>query len=203
MWYFHCLQTHSSIKQTEKKFNEQNFFPKENFFFKPVTPPEIENLINYLDTTETYKNCSWFFNSSDLLTFFTVAINKSSKIASAIPLDKGQPNKNEVSNYRPVYVLNTFSKFYEKIIKKQLVGIMEEYFSPLISAYRINYSSQHVIIRLLEEWRKKWHFRIRCCINWLVKRFWLPTAWSFNRKTCSIWPQWRSVDVYSILPFKS
>ena len=32
---------------------------------------------------------------------------------------------------------------------------MEEYFSPLISAYRTNYSSKHVIIRLLEEWRKK------------------------------------------------
>ena len=32
---------------------------------------------------------------------------------------------------------------------------MKEYFSPLISAYRTNYSSQHVIIRLLEEWRKK------------------------------------------------
>ena len=32
---------------------------------------------------------------------------------------------------------------------------MEEYFSPLIFAYRRNYSSQHVIIRLLEEWRKK------------------------------------------------
>ena len=32
---------------------------------------------------------------------------------------------------------------------------MEEYFSPLISAYRTNCSSQHVIIWLLEEWRKK------------------------------------------------
>ena len=32
---------------------------------------------------------------------------------------------------------------------------MEEYFSPLISAYRTNDSSQHVIIRLLEERRKK------------------------------------------------
>ena len=31
---------------------------------------------------------------------------------------------------------------------------MKEYFSPLISAYRTNYSSQHVIIRLLEEWIK-------------------------------------------------
>ena len=71
-----------------------------------------------------------------------------------IPLDKGKPNKNEISNYRPVSVLNTFSKFYEKVIKKQLVGFMKQYFSPLISAHRTNYSSKHVI-RLLGEWRKK------------------------------------------------
>ena len=32
---------------------------------------------------------------------------------------------------------------------------MEEYFLPLIFAYRTNYSSKHVISRLLEEWRKK------------------------------------------------
>ena len=72
-----------------------------------------------------------------------------------IPLDKGKPNKNEISNHRPVSVLNTFSRLYEKVIKKQLVRFMEEYLSPLISAYRTNYSSQHVIIRLLEECRKK------------------------------------------------
>ena len=61
-----------------------------------------------------------------------------------IPLDKRKPNKNKISNYKTVSVVNTFSKFYEKVIKKQLVGLMKEYFSPLISAYRTNYSSQHV-----------------------------------------------------------
>ena len=76
------------------------------------------------------------------------------------PLDKGKPNKNEISNYRPVSVLNTFSKFYEKVIKNQLRRFMKEYFSPLISAYRTNYSSQHVIIRLLEEWRKKLDYNL-------------------------------------------
>ena len=71
-----------------------------------------------------------------------------------ITLDKGKPNKNEILNYRPVSVLNTFSKFYEKVIKNQLLRFMKEHFSHLISAYRTNYSSQHAIIRLLEEWRK-------------------------------------------------
>ena len=98
-----------------------------------------------------------------LTPLLTVAINKSieenifpdsAKIASVIPLDKGKPNKNEISNYRPVSVLNTFSKFYEKVIKNQLLRFMKEHFSHLISAYRTNYSSQHAIIRLLEEWRK-------------------------------------------------
>ena len=103
--------------------------------------------------------------AADFLTpLLTVAINKSieenifpdsAKIASVIPLDKGKANKNEISNYRPVSVLNTFSKFNKKVIKNQLVRFMGEYFSSLISVYRTNYTSQHVIIRLLEEWRKK------------------------------------------------
>ena len=32
--------------------------------------------------------------------------------------DKGKPNKNEISNYRPVSTLNAFSKFYERFRKK-------------------------------------------------------------------------------------
>ena len=47
-----------------------------------------------------------------------------------ITLDKGKPNKNEISNDITVSVLNTF---YENVTKKQLVRFMEEYFSPLIS----------------------------------------------------------------------
>ena len=99
-----------------------------------------------------------------LTPLLTVAIKKSieenifqvsAKIASVIPLDKSKLNKNEISNYRPVSVLNTFSKFYEKVIEKQLVRFMGEYFSPLVSAYRTNYSSQNVIIWLPEDWRKK------------------------------------------------
>ena len=89
------------------------------------------------------------------------------------PFDKGKPNNNEISNYRPVRVLNTFSKFYEKIIKKQLVGFMEEHFSPLISACRTNYSLQHVIIQLIEEWRKKLdkQFAVRAVLTDLSKAF--------------------------------
>ena len=58
-------------------------------------------------------------------------------------------------NYRPVSILNTFSKIYEKVIKNQLVSYFDKYLSLFISAYRKNSSTQQVLIRLLEEWREK------------------------------------------------
>ena len=46
-----------------------------------------------------------------------------------IPLDKGKLNKNKISNFRPVRILNTFSKIYEKVIKDQLVSGLDKYLS--------------------------------------------------------------------------
>ena len=120
-----AYKTHPSIKQIEKKFNEQNFFRKDKFLFQPVTPPEIENLINCLDTTKGTGIATippkLIKIAADYLTpLLTVVINKSikenifpdsAKIALVIPLDKEKPDRNEISNYRPVSVLNTFSKF--------------------------------------------------------------------------------------------
>ena len=79
---------------------------------------------------------------------------ENAKIASVLPLDKGKPDKNDISSFRPVGLLNTFSKFYERVIKDQLVQSMENYFSPMVSAYRKHYSTQHVMTRLVEEWRE-------------------------------------------------
>ena len=60
-----------------------------------------------------------------------------------------------MTNFRPVSVLNTFSKFYEKIVKDSLISKMERHFSPFISAYRKSFSTEHVLNTLLEDWRNK------------------------------------------------
>ena len=77
------------------------------------------------------------------------------KIASVIPLDKGKPNKNEISNFRPVSVLNTFSKISGKVMKDQLVSGLDKYLSPFISAYWKGYSTQYIFTRLVEECRER------------------------------------------------
>ena len=104
--------------------------------------------------------------SADFLTpLLTKAINTSiaqnvfpenTKTASVMPLDKGKPNKNEMSNFRPVSVLNSFSKIYERVIKHQIACGMEKYFPSFLSAYRKNCRSQNILASLTEEWRKKW-----------------------------------------------
>ena len=60
------------------------------------------------------------------------------KIASVTPIDKPSYDKNKLSNFRPVIILNTFSKIYES----------NNIFSPYFAAYRESF------IRLLEEWRE-------------------------------------------------
>ena len=51
-------------------------------------------------------------------------------------------------------VLNVFSKFYERIIKSQIVSFLDQKLSQFLSAYRKSYGTQHVLIRLIEEFKK-------------------------------------------------
>ena len=39
------------------------------------------------------------------------------KTALDVPLNKGKPNKNDISNFQPVSILKTFSRIYERVIK--------------------------------------------------------------------------------------
>ena len=73
---------------------------------------------------------------------------------TVVSLDKRKPDKSDISNSRSVSLLNRFSKFDERVIKDQLVLSMENYFSPMVSAYRKNYSTQHAITCPAEEWRE-------------------------------------------------
>ena len=76
------------------------------------------------------------------------------KIASVVPINKKTDDKYVISNSRPVSILNCFSKVYENVIKNELLKSMNVHLSPFLSAYRKNYNTQHVLLRLLEEWRE-------------------------------------------------
>ena len=74
-------------------------------------------------------------------------------VATVVPIDKKTDDKYVISNYRRVSLLNGFSKIYEIHLKNHLVSSMNQHILSFV-AYRKSYSSRHVLIRLLEEWRK-------------------------------------------------
>ena len=70
------------------------------------------------------------------------------KIASILPLYKDKGERSDKT------ILNALSKIFERIIHNQLSSYVNDIFSPYISAYRKFHSTQHVLIRLIEEWRQ-------------------------------------------------
>ena len=98
-----------------------------------------------------------------LSTPLSIAINNSfkynifpsnAKVACVKPLDKKTEDKHCISNFRPVSILNTFSNIYEKFAQNLLVSNIEEFLSPFLAAYRKSYSTQYVLIRMVEEWKQ-------------------------------------------------
>ena len=57
------------------------------------------------------------------------------------------------TNYRPISIPNVFSKVFERFLLNQMLPFIENVMSSLLSAYRSKYSTQHVLLRLTEQWR--------------------------------------------------
>ena len=75
--------------------------------------------------------------------FSTSTFPDLAKRASVTPIDKGDTDKDIYTNYRPVSVLNTFSKIIESSIFDQLTKYANDFLETFVGAYRKLYSSQH------------------------------------------------------------
>ena len=85
-----------------------------------------------------------------------ISLNKYSKYAKTAtvrPIFK-KDDRTKIKNYRPVSLLNIFSKIYERFLHENLTNYVDAFLSKFISAYRKSYSSNHALIRLIENWKK-------------------------------------------------
>ena len=63
-------------------------------------------------------------------------------------------DRGKIKNYRPVTLLNGFSKIYERFLQDSLSNFTDKVLPKFVSAYRKSYSSNHVLLKLIEEWKK-------------------------------------------------
>ena len=64
---------------------------------------------------------------------------------------KKDPMKAE--NYRPVSILTSVSKIFERIICEQMMNFFDNIFSPMIGAYRKKHSCANVLLKCTEDWK--------------------------------------------------
>ena len=74
------------------------------------------------------------------------------KFADVTPFHK-KGRRDAKQNYRPVCILPTLSKIYERSMVKQMSSFFEDIFSKHQRGYRKSFSTQQCLLTLLEKWK--------------------------------------------------
>ena len=81
------------------------------------------------------------------------SFSNEAKVAIVRPIYK-KKSRDQIENYRPVSILSYFSIVYEKFLLQKFKPFINTFLSKFIAAYRENYSSSLVLIRLIENWKQ-------------------------------------------------
>ena len=58
------------------------------------------------------------------------------------------------SNFRPVSILTSISKLYEKVISEQLSQYFEDIFDKYLCAFRTDQGCETTLLRLFKDWKQ-------------------------------------------------
>ena len=148
------------------KINEHYQKFQEIFDFTPVTMEEVKCQILELNPQKsTIKNdipirvlkqfCEIYLpiltkiiNTSLIQGKFPEAL----KIAEVTPIFKKSDCLNK-ENYRPISILSSVSKVFEKIMYAQINKFMENKFSKCLTGFRKGHSTQHTFMVMIEKWK--------------------------------------------------
>ena len=138
------------------------------FIFSHVTPTEVMKQIDLLDSKKSSSGnipTDILKGTKELICpYLTDCINSAiydckfpdeRKVAELIPVYKND-DSNLKENYRPISDLPAVSKVYERVLKDQISPYFHEILSNILCGFRAGYSTQHALIRLLENGRDVW-----------------------------------------------
>ena len=156
------FKNHTSILKIKERVNI-----KKKFSFINCSTAEIESEINKLNikkpTTHNNIPAKILIENSDICSPFISKIYNESIQKSNFPIPlkkaditpvhkKGDTTTKE--NYRPVSILPSISKLFERIMFDQILLYMNNYLSNYLCGFRKGYSTQYCLIIMLEKWKK-------------------------------------------------
>ena len=95
--------------------------------------------------------------SEPLLFIINKGINNSNfteglKKADLTPIHK-KDDANEKSNYRPISLLPSISKIFERVMEKQISMHVDRFLSPFLCGYRKGFNAQYALVSVINKWR--------------------------------------------------
>ena len=156
------FKDHPSIIKIKKKFTIMK-----KFSFSITNEKEMEEEINGLNTKKptTHNNipAKLLVLTKDICAPLITKIYNKSKYDGNFPTSlkcaditpahkKDETTKKE--NYRPVSVLPSISKIFERNMYAQMYSYMNQYLSPYLCGFRKDYCAQYCLIIMIERWKK-------------------------------------------------
>ena len=162
----------------EKAINKYKFHPsillindkivnQDKFSFKPISKLGIEKEVQLINPKKATTSdsippkilkISLEVSADALQSLFNYMLKTGNfpnklKLSDINPVSKKKNPLHNV-NYRPVGVLPSISKVFEKLMQKQISGYINNYLSPYLCGYRKSFSSQQALLSLIEIWKK-------------------------------------------------
>ena len=156
------FETHPSIL----KIHEQSDQCSEPFRFEHIDSTYVHKSISKLQTkkatgvdgisAKVLKSCAESI-AQPICNLINFSFDKNSfprnlKQAQVLPIFK-KKDPLDKQNYRPVSILPTISKIYERAIHDQLTTFFDNIFSPFLAAFRRGFGCQTTLLRLVEDWK--------------------------------------------------
>ena len=142
-------------------------YPCDNFFSREISESSVVKSIEKLDSSKAYQKDNIppkILKASDDISALVLCsdINRcisegrfpnNRKSAELTPTFKKVERSSKVS-YRPISILPTLSKVYERLLYPQIYGYFDDIFSKFLCGFRKGYSTQHCLLYMLETRRK-------------------------------------------------
>ena len=156
----HC--NHPSIIKIREHIQTQHYF-----YFTTVNDKHIEKIMQKMDPKKA-QGCDNIpskllrLGASGISSYVSQLVNHclhvcefpdTMKLADVSSLYKKNDNSKK-DNYRPVSVLPSLSKIYERVMGQQLSDFFDKIFSALLSAFRKRYSYQSTLLNMIEHFKK-------------------------------------------------
>ena len=149
-------KNHPSILFINEKFKDAN----RSFSFEYATEEEVSNIITLLDDKKSTSGYIpiWIIEKFQhiIVKLLTECINfclssgifpDELKLAEVLPIFKKDDKLNK-ANYRPISILSSISKIFERVLFNRINGYFEPIFSNLLCGFRSKHSTQHALLRL-------------------------------------------------------